>query len=222
MFFLSLATTPLPFPACRADHIDCLRRGIRTFFFLMDSGYLGMKPVDPVIVNSVAVSMPEQDMSILMRRVNVTGAKWTKLADRKFNLDGGKSGIRFVSDLHLTGEITLTMASGLDPYVAYITMDIQDVESNITYPWSGERGLDNEDYIFIGPERIAVRNTRAPTFFIQPETEEAHLVNKVLEMKPIIVEHLSNEVTTAVMHSIIDNFRLFASKVPVKYYYKYF
>lgn len=47
----------------------------------------------------------------------------------------------------------------------------EDVESNITYTWAGQRGYDNEDYIFIGPERVAVRNSRTPFFFVQPSKE---------------------------------------------------
>jgi hypothetical protein len=73
----------IPFPTCRADNIDCLRRGLRTFFLLMDNGHVGMKAVDPLLVNSVAIALPEEQLSILLRRANVTGARWTKLADRR-------------------------------------------------------------------------------------------------------------------------------------------
>lgn len=75
--------SPLPFPTCRADNLECLRRSLRTFFFLMDSGQFDMKPIDPAIINSVALALPEQQMSILLRRVNVTGARWTKLTERR-------------------------------------------------------------------------------------------------------------------------------------------
>lgn len=47
----------------------------------------------------------------------------------------------------------------------------EDAETNITYVVSGERGIDNEDYILIGPERIAVRNNRIPTYFVQPSKD---------------------------------------------------
>lgn len=43
----------------------------------------------------------------------------------------------------------------------------ENVETNITYPWRGIRGIDNEDYINVGPERIAVRNTRTPSYYLQ-------------------------------------------------------
>ncbi|KAL0880087.1 hypothetical protein ABMA27_002579 [Loxostege sticticalis] len=214
--------TPIPFPTCRADNIDCLRRGLRTFFFFMDMGLAGMKPIDPTIVNSVAVASPEEQMSILLRRANVTGARWTKLADRRFNLDGGKSSTEFTSDLHVSGDLSITLAARVEPYVAHITMDIQEVQSNITYPWSGQKGIDNEDYILIGPERIAIRNTRTPTFFLQPNNQDTAAINEMLQARPTILDHLSNEITAAVMHTVVDNFRLFASKVPVKYYYEYY
>ena len=80
---LFTATSPLPFPACRSDGIACLRRGLRTFFFLMDSEYVGMKSIDPIYLNSLTVALPGEQLSFLMRRINVTGAKWTKLAERK-------------------------------------------------------------------------------------------------------------------------------------------
>ncbi|XP_053604761.1 uncharacterized protein LOC128671940 [Plodia interpunctella] len=212
---------PVPFPACRADNIDCLRRGLRTFFYLMDSGRVGMTPVDPTIVNSVAISLPEEQMSFLLRRANVTGARWTRLADRKFNLEGGKNGVTFNSDLHVTGEIYLTTGARIDPYAAFITMDIDNVETNITYDWRSERGINNEEYLLIGPERIAVRNMRLPTYFIQPNSEDAQQIDVALQSKQSILDHISNEITTAVMHTIVDNFRIFGSNVPVKYYYKY-
>ncbi|CAK1585326.1 unnamed protein product [Parnassius mnemosyne] len=212
---------PLPFPPCRAVDIACLRRGLRTFFFLMDSGHLGMKPVDPMQINSIVVAMPEQQVSFLLRKVNVTGARWTRLAERRFNLEGGKSGVRFLSDLHVTGELTMSMAQSTNPFIAYITMDMQDVESNITYTWTGQRTFNNDDYIIIGPERIAVRNTRIPTFFLQPDSENARIIEQVLQSRQSILDHLSNEVVIALMNSVVDNFRLFASQVPVKHYYKY-
>ncbi|XP_045769664.1 uncharacterized protein LOC123870415 isoform X1 [Maniola jurtina] len=218
------ATTslPLPFPACQADNLECLRRGLRTFFFLMNSGYMGMQPVDPMILNSLTVALPEEQLSFLMRRINVTGAKWTKLAERKFNLPGGKNGVRFINNLHVTGEITMMTAARIDPFFAHITMDIQDVESNITYTWAGQRGFDNKDYIFVGPERVAVRNSRTPFFFVQPTAQEdAPMIEQVLQARPTVLEHLSNEITIALMHSVVDNFRLFASKVPAKNYYLY-
>ncbi|XP_028177824.1 uncharacterized protein LOC114365444, partial [Ostrinia furnacalis] len=217
-----VSAAPIPFPACRADNIDCLRRGLRTFFILMDMGLAGMKAVDPTIVDSVAIASPEEQMSVLLRRANVTGARWTKLGDRRFNLDGGKSGTVFISDLHVSGDISLTMGTRVDPFSAHITMDIMEVQSNITYPWSGEKGIDNEDYILIGPERIAIRNTRTPTFFLQPNDEDTAVINELLLARPAILDHLSNEITAALMHTVVDNFRLFASKVPVKYYYEYY
>ncbi|XP_050348871.1 uncharacterized protein LOC126772515 [Nymphalis io] len=218
----SPTSAPLPFPACGADDIECLRRGLRTFFFLMDSKYLGMNAIDPIFLNSLTVALPDEQLSFLLRRVNVTGARWTKLAERKFNLPGGKNGVKFVSDLHVTGELTMMMSSRIDPFFAQITMDIQDVESNITYTWAGQRGLDNEDYILIGPERVAVRNARTPSFFLQTiNDDEAKIMEKVLHTRSSILDHLSNEITISVMHSIVDNFRLFANKVPAKNYYKY-
>ncbi|KAM3965030.1 uncharacterized protein ACR2FA_000929 [Aphomia sociella] len=215
------ATSPLPFPTCNADNIDCLRRGLRTFFILMDSGYVGMKPIDPIIINSVTISLPEQQTSFLIRRLNVTGTKWTRLADRKFYLDGGKSGVMFNTDLHVTGELNMMIATRLDPFIARITMDIENVESNITYNWTGQRGIDKEDYILIGPERIAIRNMRLPTFFLQPNSEDSSVIEQTLNAKQSILDHLSNEITAAVMHNVVDNFRLFTSRVPVRYYYKY-
>lgn len=43
----------------------------------------------------------------------------------------------------------------------------EEVESNVTYFWSGTN-YNNDDYIVIGPESIAVRNRRTPTYFLQP------------------------------------------------------
>ncbi|CAH0719951.1 unnamed protein product, partial [Brenthis ino] len=216
------ATTALPFPACRSDSIECLRRGLRTFFFLMDSEYVGMKSVDPIILNSLTVALPAEQLSFLMRRINVTGAKWTKLAERKFNLPGGKNGIRFISDLHVTGEITMMTAARIDPFFAQITIDIQDVESNITYAWAGQRGYDNEDYILIGPERVAVRNARTPSFFLQSNLrDDTSMIENLLLEKPALLDHISNEITVSVMHAIVDNFRLFARNIPAKHYYNY-
>ncbi|CAH0587011.1 unnamed protein product [Chrysodeixis includens] len=214
--------SPLPFPTCRADNLECLRRSLRTFFFLMDSGKFGMKPIDPAIINSVALALPEQQMSILLRRVNVTGARWTKLTERRFNLKSGKSGVVFHSDLHVTGQISLEVAGKEGPHTAFITMDIHGAETNITYPWTIQRGIDNEDYIVIGPERIAVRNMRIPTYFLQPNVPEAYIIDETLQAKQSILDHFSNEITAALMHSIIDNFRLFSTKVPIKHYYKYY
>ncbi|CAH2084674.1 unnamed protein product [Euphydryas editha] len=116
----------------------------------------------------------------------------------------------------------MMMATRLDPFFARITMDTQDVESNVTYTWAGQRGYDNEDYILIGPERVAVRNARTPSFFLQTNSiEDANMMERLLEMRPAILDHISNEITIAIMHSIVDNFRLFASKVPVKNYYTF-
>ncbi|XP_023954311.1 uncharacterized protein LOC112057931 [Bicyclus anynana] len=213
---------PLPFPACQADNIECLRRGLRTFFFLMESAHFGMQSVDPMILNSLTVALPEEQLSFLMRRINVTGAKWTRLAERKFNLPGGKNGVRFINNLHVTGEITMMTAARIDPFFAQITMDIQDVESNITYTWAGQRGYDNEDYIFVGPERVAVRNSRTPFFYLQSSDErDAADLQQILEGRPSVLDHMCNEITIALMHSVVDNFRLFASKVPAKNYYVY-
>ncbi|CAK1555364.1 unnamed protein product [Leptosia nina] len=223
---------PLPFPACRADNIECLRRGLRTFFFLMDSRHLGMTPVDPLILNSVAVSVPEEQMSFLLRKVNVTGARWTKLIDRKFHVNNGKNSVRFKSDLHVIGEMIMTLAGRSDPFVSLITIDINDVESNITYAWTGQRGYDNEDYILIGQERVAVRNTRTPSFFLQPTfnetntdteggTQDSYMMERILLSKSAILDHLANEVTVALMHTVVDNFRLFANQIAVKNYYIY-
>lgn len=44
----------------------------------------------------------------------------------------------------------------------------EGVETNITYAWRGQRGVDNYDYILIGNERIAVRNIRTPSFYLTP------------------------------------------------------
>ncbi|XP_075975578.1 uncharacterized protein LOC142976197 [Anticarsia gemmatalis] len=213
---------PLPFPTCRADNIECLRRGIRTFFFLMDSGHFGMKPVDPAIINSVTLALPEQQMSFLLRRVNVTGARWTKLVERRFSLEGGKSGVIFTSDLHVTGQLSMEIPGRREPHITFLTMDILSAESNITYPWSIQRGIDNEDYIVIGPERIAVRNMRTPTYFLQPNSEDARLIDEALQLKQSVLDHFSNEITAAVMHAIVDNFKLFSSRVPIRHYYKYY
>ncbi|CAG4930225.1 unnamed protein product [Colias eurytheme] len=217
---------PLPFPPCRADNLQCLRRGLRTFFFLMDSRHLGMTPVDPMILNSVTVSVPDDQMSFLLRKVNVTGARWTKLLERRFNLQNGKNGVVFKSDLHVVGELTMMLSGRADPFVSYITMELSDVETNITYSWTGQRGYDNEDYLLIGQERIAVRNSRRP-YFINSEnetiggTEDAYMIEQVLTAKSAVLDYLSNEVTVALMHTVVDNFRLFANQIPVKNYYLY-
>ncbi|CAB3226958.1 unnamed protein product [Arctia plantaginis] len=214
--------SPLPFPTCRADNIDCLRRGLRTFMFLMNTNHFGMKSVDPAIIDSVALALPEQQMSFFLRRVNATGVNWTKLVERRFNLEGGRSGVLFNSDLHVTAQLTMEHASRFVPQTVLITMDIQSVESNITYPWSIQQGIDNEDYIVIGPERIAVRNKRTPSFFLQPITKDSVMLDQVLQMRPSILEHFSNEITTVLMQTIVENFRKFASMVPIRYYYQYY
>ncbi|XP_026326326.1 uncharacterized protein LOC113235018, partial [Hyposmocoma kahamanoa] len=139
-----------------------------------------------------------------------------------FDLLGGKSGVTFASDLHVTGEVILTMAARMEPLSAFITMDIQNVESNITYVPSGERRFDNDDYILIGPERIIVRNNRIPTYFVQPNSNDAFIIDQFLNSRPSILDHLTNEITAALMHNIVDNFRQFANKIPVKNYYEYF
>ncbi|XP_013173654.1 PREDICTED: uncharacterized protein LOC106122270 isoform X2 [Papilio xuthus] len=212
---------PLPFPKCVAADIPCLRRGLRTFFFLMEAGHMGMKPVDPAIINSVVVAMPEQGVSILLRNINVTGAKWTKLADRILNPFGTKSSVKFLSDLHVTGELTMSMAQLTTPFIATITMDMQEVESNITYTLSGQSNFNNDDYFIIGPERIAVRNSRIPTFFLQPDTEDTRIIELVLQTNQSILDHLANEVVVALMRNVVDNFRIFSSRVPIKHYYQY-
>lgn len=44
----------------------------------------------------------------------------------RFNLLGGKSGVKFTSDLHVTGEVILSMAAArMEPFSAYVTMDIR-------------------------------------------------------------------------------------------------
>ncbi|XP_030022731.2 uncharacterized protein LOC115441942 [Manduca sexta] len=222
VFRESQAASPpiLPFPTCRAEEIDCLRRGIRTFLILMNSGYFGMKPIDPVIINSVAISLPEEKMSFLLRNVNVIGAKWTDLHSRSFNLEGGRSGVVFVSDFHITGELSMLLGGNVNPYTAYMTMDIHQVETNVTYAVDGRR-RNNDDYIIVSQERIIPRNSRLPTYFLQPNSEETAAIQQILDLKPSIVDHLSDEITTAVMHILVDNFKLFSSKVPVRYYYNY-
>ncbi|XP_013133340.1 PREDICTED: uncharacterized protein LOC106099361 [Papilio polytes] len=215
------APAPLPFPTCVAVDIPCLRRGLRTFFFLMESGHMGMLPVDPALVNSVVVAMPEQGVSILLRNINITGAKWTKLADRILRPFGSKSSVKFLSDLHVTGELTMSMAQLATPFIASMTMDMQDVESNITYTLSGQRSFNNDDYFIIGPERIAVRNSRIPTFFLQPDTEDTRIIELVLQTNQSLLDHLANEIVVALMRTVVDNFRLFASRVPIKHYYQY-
>lgn len=58
--------------------------------------------------------------------------------------------------------------NGVDFIKKYIHFIAEGVLSNVTYSWRGYRGIDNYDYINIGNERITVRNTRTPTFFLQP------------------------------------------------------
>ncbi|VVC91429.1 unnamed protein product [Leptidea sinapis] len=213
---------PLPFPACRADDIECLRRGFRTFFFLMNEGHMGMHRIDPLILNSVSVAVPNEQVSFVLRKVNVTGATWSKLSDRKFNNQNGKNSVRLISDLHVTGVITMRLSRNIEPAVAFITMDFDNVESNITYSWYGQRGYDNEDYIVIGQERIAVRNSKTPLFFLQPGgSRDSFAIEQVMLSKTAILDHLANEITVALMHAVVDNFRIFAATVPVKNYYIY-
>lgn len=47
---------------------------------------MGMKQIDPAILNSIGVSFPEQRIDIRLRNVNVTGARWTKLVSRRFSI----------------------------------------------------------------------------------------------------------------------------------------
>ncbi|KAH9630147.1 hypothetical protein HF086_004853 [Spodoptera exigua] len=98
----------------------------------------------------------------------------------------------------------------------------EGAESNITYMGNIQRGLDNEDYIVIGPERIAIRNRRIPTYFLQPNTEDSYIIDEAIQKKQSILDHFSNEITAAIMHSVVDNFRLFSMKVPIRHYYKYY
>ncbi|CAH0399759.1 unnamed protein product [Chilo suppressalis] len=322
-------SSPVPFPACRADNIDCLRRGIRTFFVLMDQGHVGMETVDPYIVNSVALSLPEDKMSILLRRANVTehNLSWNNCIDictdgakamtarrflnpRKINLRlrGARVNMKMLYLLRVyravhfcqpsdqcivwregpsrfyalkpnvvltkyftnvplnvnpiialtpfpcnrpnevynecpplcpTDKCTDATVTGECPYFwAFLTViecspkcrckqnywrnndvcvpydECYEVETNITYPWRGIKGIDNEDYILIGSERIAVRNTRTPSYFLQPNTEDTFTIDTILQQKQSVLDHLANEITTALMHTVVDNFRLFASKVP--------
>ncbi|XP_037969138.2 uncharacterized protein LOC105392905 isoform X1 [Plutella xylostella] len=213
---------PLPFPPCLATDVACQRRGLRTFFYLMDAGHRGMRPVDPSYVNSVTVTQPERRASVVFRRLNVTGVGWTKLVERKFNLQDNRSGVKFLSNLHATGEIVVNLAERFNPLTALITLDISDVETNITYKWEGVRGIDNEDYLVIGQERIAARNSRVPTYFLQPEGEETNMIHEILQRNPSTLDHIGVEITMAVMYSVVDNFRLFAMSVPVRYYYQYY
>ncbi|XP_028033667.1 juvenile hormone-binding protein-like [Bombyx mandarina] len=220
---VSTTTTPIPFPPCRADDIDCLRRGLRTFFNLMDSGHYGMTPVDPIYINSVAIALPEQQLSFLLRKVIVTGISWTKLVDKRFHENGIKNGVLFSSDLHVTGDLVMAKADIYEPLFAHMTMDIQGVQTNITYSWDVEKKKDNEYYISLGQERIAIRNGRLPTFFLQPRASaDTKIIDKTLQLKPSIVDHFSEEITAAAMRTVMDNIRLFAQTVPVKYYYKLF
>lgn len=43
----------------------------------------------------------------------------------RFNLSGGKSGVKFTSDLHVTGEVILNTATRMEPFSAFLTMDIR-------------------------------------------------------------------------------------------------
>ncbi|XP_041979882.1 uncharacterized protein LOC121733634 [Aricia agestis] len=209
---------PLPFPTCKADDLECLRRGLRTFFFLMNSGYLGMKQIDPMELNSISISLPEERMGFLLRRVNVSGALWTKLVDRSFDTE--RNSVRFFSDLHVMGDLSVNRAERDEPYVARLTMDIGDVESNITYAWTAERGIDEQAYILIGRDRIVVRNSRTPTFFLEPESADSIAIREAISNKPAILEHISNEITLCIMQTIVENFRYFAKLVPVKEFYQ--
>ncbi|CAG9787823.1 unnamed protein product [Diatraea saccharalis] len=87
----------------------------------------------------------------------------------RLNLSGN-SGATFSSDLHVTAELNLNLADKGETYVSHITMDINEVESNVTYSWTERKGVDNEDYILLGPPKIVVRNSRTPTYFLQQST----------------------------------------------------
>lgn len=52
------------------------------------------------------------------------------------------------------------------------------------------------------------------------DPEDAAIIEQNLQMKHSVLDHLSNEITASLMHTIIDNFRLFARAVPVHHYYK--
>ncbi|KAI8421650.1 hypothetical protein MSG28_009642 [Choristoneura fumiferana] len=75
---------------------------------------------------------------------------------KEFQLRNFMNGVIFNSDLHVEGEILMSIANRTQPRTSYITIDIEEVESNITYSWSGTN-YNNDDYILIGPERIAIR-----------------------------------------------------------------
>lgn len=51
-------------------------------------------------------------------------------------------------------------------------------------------------------------------------TEDAAIIDMMFQMKPSILDYLGNEITASLMHSIVDNFRLFARMIPVHQYYK--
>lgn len=48
------------------------------------------------------------------------------------------------------------------------------------------------------------------------------MLDQVLQTRPAVLEHLSNEITTVLMHTIVENFRTFATMVPIKHYYQYY
>lgn len=54
------------------------------------------------------------------------------------------------------------------------------------------------------------------------DTEDAVMLDQVLQTRPAVLEHLSNEITTVLMHTIVENFRTFATMVPIKHYYQYY
>lgn len=47
------------------------------------------------------------------------------------------------------------------------------------------------------------------------------MIEDLLQEKPALLDHISNEITISVMHAIVDNFRLFARSIPAKHYYNY-
>lgn len=44
----------------------------------------------------------------------------------RFHFESGKNSVRFKSDLHVVGEISMSFAGGMDPQVSLLTIDLSE------------------------------------------------------------------------------------------------
>lgn len=76
-----------------------------------------------------------------------------------------------------------------------------------------------------GTDRYIVYRTREILWlkyiFLVSDTEDTRIIELVLQANQSLLDHLANEIVVALMRTVVDNFRIFASRVPIKHYYQY-